>query len=831
MKKIAIGFSIVLMAVFSSSVFANKPLTFEERVKAQEAIERVYYNHRIWPKENPQPKPPFEKMALKEVIEAKVTDYLKKCSALDKFWQRPIIASQLQAEMDRMAKGTKDPATLNELFKALNDDPYLIAECLARPVLADRLIHNWYANDERFHADTKAKAEKALKTLTPENFCGYTDGKYSKMIYKLEVDRREEMEEMAPEGYAIKLDQKEFARMLSESPDEGKISGVIEKDDCFLIVHTIFKSEQETEIESLSFQKQNIDEWLKEQNLQAELPKAESDPANNYFTPMPESACTEGWTGMVDAPNRGGEPAVWTGSEMIAGSRARYNLSTDSWTPTSSVNRPSFGQGCSAIWTGTELIIWGAAGPSCGSPDIGGRYNPVSDSWQATSTGANCPLSRQGHSAIWTGTEMVVWGGICIIDCIWCNNHNDGGRYNPETNTWSLLSTGTNCPAGRGYHSSTWTGSEMIVWGGYSRTEYYDPDQGCYFSKNYMSTGGRYCPSTDSWLTTSSAGIPDPNPSPSAVWTGTEMLLWGMTNGACRRYNPSGDTWGTASATNKPSEGKIIWTGKEMVVWSGSGSSGGKYNPSADTWNSLLEGSNPLPYRYSYADVWTGNAMIIWGGTNGSVYFRSGGIYYIPYSPSSFSNNLAGDNTGCSDSGVLIEWSAPSNWGDSAIGTRTFDVLRDGSPIATGLSGSTLSYTDTTGDNGVSYLYQVRANNGCGLSATTAGMSAADNVGTAPNEVASFNDVCGWDEVSKAEGYRVYRGGLADLPNLMNSSADGCLRYEGTEAKFDCSSDDPSSAAGSLYWYLVTAYAGGCEGTAGEGTGFTRNLSSTGSCP
>src|SRR5512136_2463533 len=103
---------------FSFTVISSTPrvLSFEERVKAQEAIEKVYFNHRIWPKENPQPKPPFEKMVSKGTIEAKVNDYLQKRSALDKFWQRTINAQQLQAQLDRMEQRTKDAQTLNELF-------------------------------------------------------------------------------------------------------------------------------------------------------------------------------------------------------------------------------------------------------------------------------------------------------------------------------------------------------------------------------------------------------------------------------------------------------------------------------------------------------------------------------------------------------------------------------------------------------------------------------------------------------------------------------------------------------------------------------------------
>jgi len=41
----------------------------------------------------------------------------------------------------------------------------------------------------------------------------------------------------------------------------------------------------------------------------------------------------------------------------------------------------------------------------------GGRYNPTTDSWTATSTGANAPSRRYYQTAVWTGTEMIVWGG------------------------------------------------------------------------------------------------------------------------------------------------------------------------------------------------------------------------------------------------------------------------------------------------------------------------------------------------------------------------------------------------------------------------------------
>ena len=73
-------------------------------------------------------------------LESKVHDYLRKSQALQDYWQQPIASEQLQAEMNRMAKHTKQPEVLRELFQALGNDPLVIAECLARPVLAERLF-------------------------------------------------------------------------------------------------------------------------------------------------------------------------------------------------------------------------------------------------------------------------------------------------------------------------------------------------------------------------------------------------------------------------------------------------------------------------------------------------------------------------------------------------------------------------------------------------------------------------------------------------------------------------------------------------------------------
>src|SRR6266566_1316941 len=124
----------------NASFGASRTLSFAERVAYQTAIEDVYWRHRIWPHTNRGPKPPLDKVMSQADIEKKVTEYLRNSQALEVYWQRSITADQLQAEMERMASYTRQPEVLQELFEALGNDPFVVAECLARPILAERLV-------------------------------------------------------------------------------------------------------------------------------------------------------------------------------------------------------------------------------------------------------------------------------------------------------------------------------------------------------------------------------------------------------------------------------------------------------------------------------------------------------------------------------------------------------------------------------------------------------------------------------------------------------------------------------------------------------------------
>ena len=141
------------------------PLTFEQRVECQRKVEQVYWNHRVWPKENPDPKPPLSAVLPEAALRAKVESQLKTSSLLADYWKQPTTGEALQGEIDRMVRGTKAPETLRELFAALGDDPYLIAECLARPALERRLAAESFSSDARIHGERKARIEAEIASL------------------------------------------------------------------------------------------------------------------------------------------------------------------------------------------------------------------------------------------------------------------------------------------------------------------------------------------------------------------------------------------------------------------------------------------------------------------------------------------------------------------------------------------------------------------------------------------------------------------------------------------------------------------------------------------
>ncbi len=521
-------------------------------------------------------------------------------------------------------------------------------------------------------------------------------GEYNEAIFKLRAGEPDSAGDLASDP-AVYLDAVEWASHLealavtlgagSESLPTGRLSGLEDTPEGFVV--TAVRSQRNGQLvkASVVWPKRSFESWWSEARVRTSASVVATTGDYTIARSITSGCVLDTWTSRFDMPAfRELHTAVWTGTEMIVwggssgttcfNTGARYNPATDDWTPTSTgANVPSSRRGHGAVWTGTEMIVWG------GDNNIltfttGGRYNPATDTWTATSSGPNTPSRRAGQSVVWTGTEMIVWGGSIFVSGTGNVALNTGARYDPVNDSWTPTATGENAPVGRSRHSAVWTGTEMIVWGGYNGTD--------------VDTGGRYSPSADSWTATSiGANVPSGRSNHAAVWTGTEMIVWGGGSNLGGRYDPSTDSWTvTATSASAPTGvgSTTVWTGTEMIVW-GVGNTGGRYNPSTDSWTLTSTGVNVPSGRRNHSAVWTGAEMIVWGGyeIQPGVETNTGGRYL----PST--DTWVATSTGRGDVPT-------ARWGHTAVWTGTEMIVwggRSASSTALNTGGRYSPSTDT----------------------------------------------------------------------------------------------------------------------------------------
>jgi hypothetical protein len=92
-----------------------------------------------------------------------------------------------------------------------------------------------------------------------------------------------------------------------------------------------------------------------------------------------------------------------------------------------------------------------------------GSVNMAGTAWREGTT-AGAPTARYGAATVWTGSEVLLWGGRNGRSSFLA----DGARYNPTTQTWAALPLAAGFQA-RNDHTAVWTGTDMIIWGGYGR--------------------------------------------------------------------------------------------------------------------------------------------------------------------------------------------------------------------------------------------------------------------------------------------------------------------------------------------------------------------------
>jgi hypothetical protein len=176
-----------------------------------------------------------------------------------------------------------------------------------------------------------------------------------------------------------------------------------------------------------------------------------------------------------------------------------YRPATDTWLPISSVNSADNGEG-TAVWTGTEMIVWGGLDGTGYSTTTAAATTPPLTSGIARTM--NVPSRAAAFGGV-DGSEMMVWGGYACP-------HQHRRALHPRHR---LLEADhrTGAPSARGAPPPS-DGQRSDLLGRLSRDV---PEVG---------TGGRYDPVADT-CGRELAKAPNERYGHSAIWTGSDDRL------------------------------------------------------------------------------------------------------------------------------------------------------------------------------------------------------------------------------------------------------------------------------------------------------------------
>ncbi len=254
-----------------------------------------------------------------------------------------------------------------------------------------------------------------------------------------------------------------------------------------------------------------------------------------------------------------------------------------------------------AVWTGTELLVFGGASSTSEAAPLrsGTAIDPVSGVHREL---PDSPVTLEWwprSQAIWTGEELAVIGRLAgsnpveVVVALF-DPEADGWRVSAPrpTNQWAI-------------GAAVWTGSHLLLVGGDTN----DP----------RNSAWAYDPDADDW---GELSVPPFHPVEGiqGVWTGNEaMFIGGYPAGSAAAYEPLTGTWRrTMPLPSGAIEGhSLVWTGTEVIV---AGGHGGPlhhetleiYDPQLDEWSSSPRWPT-FPRERSQA-VWTGTEVIMWGG-------------------------------------------------------------------------------------------------------------------------------------------------------------------------------------------------------------------------
>ena len=269
----------------------------------------------------------------------------------------------------------------------------------------------------------------------------------------------------------------------------------------------------------------------------------------------------------------------------------------------------------SAVWTGTEMIVWGGAARAGNAPLYladGAAYDPATDKWRKL---PESPLGpRADHFAAWTGAEMLIWGGNPGLATAFGNNEfADGAAYDPARNNWRPIAR---FPlAARFATRVVWSGKVMVVWGGARAEDGEDAPP--------LADGAAYDPGADRWTALPEGPLAGRLSPLAAAVDGDVLISWGFNrdpgqalDGA--RFDPEAKTWApiapvpaTDSAWCFDLAGCVGVDAGSRVIFAGEGL---VYDIPSDRWAPVATSPLADPFRDGKAHAWTGNRVVLWGG-------------------------------------------------------------------------------------------------------------------------------------------------------------------------------------------------------------------------
>jgi hypothetical protein len=270
------------------------------------------------------------------------------------------------------------------------------------------------------------------------------------------------------------------------------------------------------------------------------------------------------WTTLAPGPVPDNEQttdlAAWTGTQMLVPGQTNgaYSPATGAWSPIPLDPGPQ--AEAVAAWTGSQMLIWG--GLCCVSQSSSGTiYTPATNTWQQLPA---APLEpRRAAMGAWTGTELVVAGGESGQEGQQPALLSDAAAYNPATRTWRNLPP---MPVPTAGATAVWDGTEVLFIAGTTAAQ------------STSAAGQAYNPATNTWQQL--PAMPFSRAHFAAVWTGSQLLVWGGVTGSSpaspvpphgEAYDPATNQW--TALPQAPLTGRAfpaaVWTGSQLIVWGG----------------------------------------------------------------------------------------------------------------------------------------------------------------------------------------------------------------------------------------------------------------------